>query len=339
MKSDNIECDMTDSAAVNPNTRSYRVTTSFLFSLSFATAYATILATLPIDVFKDRANYLVYAKDSADVVASFYSINALVLLANEPIWLFVNSGLSKFFGPEATLRIVIFFPSFVVSFLLVKENPKNVLWMIFFLVMPLVVKNHVVHLRQGLGIAFFLFGYYSRHTFFRVLWVATASFIHSSFLVIGAIGLSVWLYRQLKLPPRLRLLLLAISFSGMGFLLIEIASALGARQGQRYADTSVDISGVGFIFWFLILLVFLSRGAAFARRNMFPLGVLLFYLASYFQIAVGARILESAVISILIAGVSLTGWPRQAFLFLIVIYSVAMYVFRIGEPWLGWGVV
>lgn len=53
---------------------------------------------------------------------------------------------------------------------------------------------------------------------------------------------------------------------------------------------------------------------------------------------VTARIFESAILLVLLAGLHLTKWRRYAFLSAFLFYFLFSYLSRVGQPWLGWGV-
>src|SRR5690606_31256538 len=102
-----------------------------------------------------------YARYSDEIMARYSALNLVAVLFNEPLWLLINIGLSKLFIGEVVLRIIIFVAAFLVSWLLLRQNPRHIFWMMGFLLIPQVMKNHIIHLRQGLGLAVFLLGYFS----------------------------------------------------------------------------------------------------------------------------------------------------------------------------------
>lgn len=304
----------------------------------FAWLYASVLTALPLEIFKDRANYLVYAEYSDQILARYAAKGLLSVLSNEPVWLLVNIGLNSFQSPQTVLRTIIFSSSFLVSFTLLRHNRNHIYWMIFFLLIPQVLKNNIIHLRQGLAISVFLAGYYAGPRPFRYLLMVAAGLIHSSFLIVLAIGVLVWSLSVLKFSPYFRLIVFSVGFVFLALSLSFLASELGARQGEKYTEEGLAISGLGFLYWLSILLIFISQGPSFLRDNAFPSGVLTFYVASYFLTPLAARIFESMLLFVLIAGLSLRGWRRQLYLSAIVFFAVLTYLMRIDQPGLGWGV-
>jgi hypothetical protein len=308
-----------------------------VFPLLFALGYAAALAHLPLDVFKDRDNYLIYAQYS-NIIFLKYLVNGVPsLLANEPLWLLININLSRHFYPDQVVRILNFMPAFLVAWQLTRRNPRHAIWMVIFLLSPQVVKNHIIHLRQGVALSVFLLGYFARPLWLRGGLMAVAGFIHSSFLIVGMIGLAVWLSDSLRMAPRVRAAALILCFSIIGGLLGVVAGELGARQADTYADVDLDISGLGLLFWAAMLMLFASSGALFLRRHMFAFLVLAFYLVIYFLTPVAGRILESGMFLVFLAALDLPDRRRLFFMWGFTAFTAAQYAMRIGQPWLGWG--
>lgn len=308
-----------------------------MLPLAFALLYATVLTSLPLEAFLDRENYLIYARHSDQIMARYMAIHHAAVIANEPLWLLMNIGLAKLFAPETVLRILIFIPAFLVPWLLLRHNPRHAVWLLLLLLTPQVLKNHVIHLRQGVGLAVFLLGYFSGSKWRGRGLILAAGFIHSSFLFIVLILGLVAAVGLFPLSPRLRVALQLICFGLLGVFTGVIASALGARQGAQYGDVQATISGLGFLFWTVALLLMLSAGRAFLQQNMVALAVLSFYLATYFVLPVSARIFESGLALVFLAGLSLPGWRRQIFLLQLFSYAIIQYAMRLDSPWLGWG--
>jgi len=184
-----------------------------LITLVLAFAYGSILASLPLDVFKDRANYMRYAASSWDIFGSYWSHGTVVALANEPVWLLLNSFLANFLSAETVLRIIIFVPAVVVARFVLLQSPKDFVWLLLFLIFPQVIKNYIIHLRQGEAIAVFLVGWSIQSKPWRWMLMGIAPFIHSSFfLILGLLGLSRAML-LLRLGPDLRALLLLLPAS------------------------------------------------------------------------------------------------------------------------------
>jgi len=326
---------MFDQGKIDRLSLSYRILT-----LMLALSYGGILASLPLDAFLDRANYLIYATDSWLILCGYWSQSPLVALANEPIWLLINSFLANFLSAEDIVRIIIFVPATVVAWIVLLQSPKhfNFIWMLLFLLYPAVVKNHIIHLRQGVAIAVFLMGWFSGSTPLRWFLMGSASFIHSSiFFMLALLGLTK-IALKLHLGPDLRTLLMAAMgiIIGLGF--GWLGAIVGARQAYYYEFTMApNASGLGFIFWAFMFVVMCLQGRTYMRRYAFEMAAVIFYLATYFFVEVAARIFESALLLVLLAGLQLTGWRRTAFISLIIISALIQYIRQFDQPWLGYG--
>lgn len=306
--------------------------------LALAVAYGLALAMLPMDAFLDRENYLVYAQSSDLTLAGYAASGWLRALANEPLWLLSNVVLSSFLAPEQVVRFFVFLPATTVAYLVLRTDPRQFLWLLLILLLPQVIKNHIIHLRQGVAIAVFLLGWnLTSSTWRRVLFLSTP-FIHASFFfVLGLLALTHFA-KKLRLAADLRMLTFIAAGVGVGVGLGWLAQILGARQVQEYEFVAAQVSGLGFFFWCLVLILFVMQGKRFMRDNAFALGAIAFYLGTYFLVGVTARIFESAMLIVLLAGLRLTGWRRPAFLSLVTAYGILVYWLRLDEPWLGFGV-
>lgn len=315
-------------------------TKEHLVAFFCALIYAGVLASLPLEAFKDRANYLVYAEYSWDILQRYWSQGFLTTIFNEPFWLLLNSAFSTFLMPDILLRlIIIFFPAFVVAYYVLLHRPKDFIWLLIFLFSPLVLKNHIVHLRQGVAIAIFLIGWFGKEKWKRVITLLIASLVHSSFFFVTILWFASRLMLRLRLGPDLRGIFFVGMGVGIGSVLGTVATFLGARQAWQYQFSIADVSGLGFIFWVCIFFIMILEGRAFARRHAFEIGAVVFYLGTYFFVEVTARIFESAIIPVLVSGLALSGWRRQLFLLMVSIFVFLQYITRWGQPLFGFGTI
>ena len=306
--------------------------------LALSLLYGGLLASLPLYAFLDRINYLNYAKYSWNILRHYWARGPLVYLVNEPLWLLINTGLSKVFSPDNVLIIIIFVPASLVAWNILKQDKRQFIWLLFFLVLPQVIKNHIIHLRQGVAIAVFITGWFCDRRLIKWLLIISSPLIHASFFFVLGLLLMAKLASKIKLEADLRTLMFAMFAIVIGFTLGWMAYVFGARQAYTYSFTMTDVSGLGFFFWVTILVVMCSEGLKFVQRYAFEIGTIIFYLGTYFLIEVTARIFESSLLLVLLAGLRLTGWRRAMFLFLIVSYGILQYAMRINKPWLGFGV-
>jgi hypothetical protein len=99
-----------------------------------------------------------------------------------------------------------------------------------------------------------------------------------------------------------------------------------------------DVSGLGFAFWFGVLGLMLMQGRNFLRKYVFETGLVGFYLATYWMIEVTARIFESGLLLVLLAGLSLTGWRRLTYLSAVLAFGGLSWILRVGQPAMGFGI-
>lgn len=303
----------------------------FLLSLTVS----TILASLQVDAFKDRENYLIYAQDSIVILLRNFSEGLLPTIFNEPLWLLINVALGVFFDPENVVRLLIFASSFIVlsKLLLQDKNKFFFLLLIFFL--PIVVKNHIVHLRQGVAIAIFIFAYFSWSKY-KYFYLALTPLVHSSFFVILLLMFIRASMTKIRLAGDLQSILYFAVGSVLAVLLVQVASILGARQHEQYATEAMNnVSGLGFVFWFSVLMIYCAQGKKFLKENSFSVGVLALYLTTYFTLPVTGRILESAVVVVLLSGTKIKGIMRSIFYSLVTIFFIGQWMLRLNYEGLG----
>lgn len=307
-----------------------------LIPLLVALAYASFLTSLPIDAFKDRVVYFAYTTTSDVIFYRYLVYDIKAIFANEPIWLYINVILIKFLTPDQILQTIIFFSSFITSFILMRMENKNLFWIMIFLLVPAIIKNYIVHLRQGLAIAIFIAGYYSQSRTLKPILLGITPFIHSSFFFILMMAGINYATGVMKFPLWMRITFITICYVATASLLEVVASGVGARQILEYQGAEVDVSGVGFVFWTCVFLLFLSSGVTFLRQHTLPTSLLAFYLGTYFIVPFAARILESGLFLILICGLAMQGWRKAAFLSMLILFILLTYYFQSNEPLLGW---
>jgi len=301
-----------------------------------ALVYAAMLARLPLEAFLDRANYLIYAEYSDLIIARFLSLGPLAALANEPLWLFVNIALAQVFPAQTGLRILIFVPAFVVAFVLLRQDPRHGIWIALLLVMPQVMKNHVIHLRQGLGLSVFLLGFFTLSPWPRRALMLMAGLVHSSFLFLALILALASGLRATPLSARFRVVLMVVLFATAATFVDTVAQAFGARQALQYADARAELSGLGFLFWLVIAGLFLSAERGFLEAQMPALAIVVFYLSTYFILPYAARIFESGLVLVFLAGLNLPGARRHVFIVAALCYGALMVATPAASPWFGW---
>jgi hypothetical protein len=313
------------------------VQTRSLFLSCIAITYGFVLSQLPDVHFFDFYSYLYYAESSWLLALGFANGGLLTILSNDPIWLLLNAGLSIFLDPETVVRTIIFLGATTVAWHILRYYPRQFVWLILFLLLPQVIKNYLVHLRQGFAIAVFLLGWFAVHRSARWLLLGATPFIHASFVFILALLALTWLLRSVHVSSPLKTISYFSMAIAIGLSLGTLAELSGARQFNEYAFMRTDVSGLGFLQWAMVLGVILTAGKTWLREHAFESGVLIFYLGTYWLIEVTARIFESGLITLLLAGLSLPGWRRQAFLGIVLGAGALDWLRRISQPVFGFG--
>lgn len=306
-----------------------------LACLLIALLYASLLCQFPMEGVVDRENYLEMARVSPLIMARHLGQGIHSFFANEPVWLAINSVLGLLFADTEVVRIIVFFSASVVSYLLLVNNPKNFFWLLLVLVFPQVMKNFVIHLRQGLAIAVFMLGWFSAGSKKRRFFIGLSPFIHSSFFIIIAILLGGWLLKKLKMAADIKLLLyFAVSLS-LALLVAQLSALVGARQAETTAVTAEAASGVGFLFWSAMLMLLLLQGRRFLHQYTVATGILIFYLAAYFFTPISGRVFESGVLLVLLALLATTGWRRIIALTVLLAFNAALMLVSYTQPLMG----
>ncbi len=246
-----------------------------LFFISIALTYGFVLSHLPDQDFKDFNNYLIYAESSSLIALSYAGGGFLSVLANEPVWLLINSGLGLFMDPEMVVRTIIFFGASSVVWLILRHYPKHFYWLILFLFLPQVIKNYLIHLRQGAAITVFLWGWFAVNRSSRWFLMGLTPFIHSSFFFILGLLALTWMLRFTRFGPALKTITYGFVGIALGLGLGFLVELIGARQAGDYAFERTDVSGLGFLLWAIILIIMLSAGKSWLRDHTFKIGTLL----------------------------------------------------------------
>lgn len=292
-----------------------------------ALLFATILAGLPLEEFKDRQNYLNYFTTAPVLLLTAFQQGPGALLANEPLFPALCILLNAALGDENGLRALIFLGAFLVSFQTLKVDPKSALVLIGILLLPQVLKNHVVHLRQGLGLGIFLLGWMSTRPRLRWVPMLCSPLVHSSFFfVLFLMGLAA-LARRTRMSKTTTLVMYAVTGIAVGLALGHLVRLAGARQGDEYEFVAArNISGLGFVFWSIPLALMMIQSRRFFGTHVLEIGTLVFYLATYFLSPFTGRVFESTLLLILLSGLKMKRSGRTGFYSVLFAYSLMQWV-------------
>ncbi|QGU05145.1 EpsG family protein [Corynebacterium comes] len=308
------------------------------FIVILALFYGIVLATRPLLEFKDRLNYLNYFSVSDNLIERRLAGGVMSFLSNEPVWLLLARSAGEYFGPEVALRMLVGIPAAIVAFVALRFGPKDVFWIVLFLLIPLVIKNHVIHLRQGLAVAVFLFAYFLiRRTKLRILIICLCPFIHSSFFFIVILLLVSRLLRSPRVNFAFSFVIVLAACIVLAVSLPTLLTLSEARQALSLGVQSGGLSGLGFLFWIGILFLIFISGADSIRSAAFPFTLLIFYSATYFIFSYSGRVLESGVLVVLISLLNLPTSQRRMSLLAVLVFFVVTWAPRLGSPGFGWG--
>jgi hypothetical protein len=303
-----------------------------------AAIFAAFLASLPVDVFYDRENYLVYADSSVLILVGNFGKGILSILANEPLWLLINITLKLFLSAENVVRSIVFFSAFASCYKLLTYDIRYIVLILLFITLPQFLKNNIVHLRQGLAISVFLIGFLSNNKTRNMVLIGLTPFIHASFFfIVFFLVLEKW-FRYFRLAWDLRSLSILAFGVFTSLFGLYAASLLGARQGDQadYLDFEGVGVGLGLIFWACILVLYLTSSRRYLREYSVIISILVFYLSTYLFFPVSARVFESGLILVLLAALDLNSSKRFLFVCLFLVYYLIQWFSRIGQPYFGW---
>jgi hypothetical protein len=287
-------------------------------AMIFSIAYAFVLASLPIDGFVDRDNYFNYITDASLLLESKLESGIATLLQNEPVWLLVNLFLGFFLEEHNALRVLIFFSAWLFSQSILrisKDDPTFFILAVVICLLPQVLKNYIIHLRQGLAIALLMFTLTSPSLMVRRAGNILTPLIHTSFLFVFINYMLSWLANKYQGASKANIYLAMLFVACLFNLsLIFLVGYSDARQITENASLDFEArSGMAFLFWLIILVIFLSDGVDFGIRYFFAVASIVGYLLLYFLFSPIARIFESAMPFVLVTGYGLQSIRRQWF--------------------------
>lgn len=265
----------------------------------------SILLIMPQDITwaKDRENYLVYAHSSLVILLRYINEGLFSVFSNEPLFLMINIVLGEIFSPEALIKIIIFCSTLLVLYSMGYLTKFNFLVIILFLLLPQVIKNHIIHLRQGTALAVYLLGFVPLFGKRRMTLRLLACFIHSSVLFLFFFEIMEKILKYFKLSFASRLLIATIFLIGFIQSIPFLAMVMQDRRAQEYSfSMAADASGMGIIIWACIAFLFIMVIDKKELYHVVACYGLIFYISSYFFLDFGARVFEN-IIPLLIIGI------------------------------------
>ena len=275
----------------------------FFYSIFFAGMYAFWLTSLPGALFKDRANYLIYAQYAGDKLSA---IGSQFEVFREPLFLVFNKLLLLAFNDAVlSVNILVFIISFSVCFFCfyrLKSFIFGLVLLIFLFVQTQSLGMQLVTLRQGIGMAILvLLAPVLKNKLHILILLGICGFIHNSFFIVAMFYGIYWLMDQrLSWSYYFKLfifILIGLVFSTVFFVLLSYVSAK-----QEYSNFDYSSGGGAFALWSLVLIYILifkrkqSRNASI-DQFLFDISVvgLVIYVTGYFLTPISGRIIGSFI--------------------------------------------
>lgn len=246
-------------------------------------SYSDLFFGFSFDSVKDRVNYQAYFDLEAFSLFEKFGLNLIFL---EPGFVLFMAILSiPFDSSVLTVRALIAISSFIFAFSLVKIErvPTGIKMLI--LIFPWVLANYIMTLRQGLALSLFMYAYFHGSRNAKVLVYCIVPLIHYLFwIVVGLIGLLAILKRvRVSVGIAFVCILAAISFAIIIlFFAIFNYDLFGKGELQSllalYRERIGFHVGFGWLFWFVVFLLFGSQRFSFIRDNYLSFAFLALYL-------------------------------------------------------------
>ncbi|WP_339244663.1 EpsG family protein [Paenibacillus sp. FSL R10-2796] len=262
-----------------------------------------LIAPRDITWARDRMNYLVYADYSWDIMQRYISNGIFSFFSNEPLFLGINALLSQMISAENIVRFIIFISTIGVLYSLGKLSNYNFFVLFFFLFVPQILKNHIIHLRQGLGLSVYLLGLVSNKKYGKILRFSSM-FIHTSFVFLILFEGLEALFRKSQLKFSSKISLSIIFLIVLVIAVPSLASYFGDRRVLEYSfEMAQGASGFGFILWLMVGSFFILIIKKSYINIICCYGIFM-YIISYFSLEFGARIFENIIPLILVGALT-----------------------------------
>jgi len=301
---------------------------SLSFVIALLVANAEVLLSVESWEIKDRINYENYAAYIDYFLDVRLNFDYFLDLNNEPLFFVTNFLLSRMgYSPEIILKLIIFFSVFIVSFVLLKKGQLSPLWLFVVFLLPWLVSNYIMSIRQGYATAIFLLAWFFLNGKVRTIVFLLTPLIHYSFLIVLTILLVSKYFGSIKINRYLILFIFIVFGLITGLYVVSTSVEMGFNLGF-YSEKNQLSFGYGIVFWGIILMIFLVQEKDYFYNNIISIGALIFYLTSAVVFPPMSRVFQSLIVLVLISGFSLKGQYLYVFKTMImahVIYSMYMY--------------
>ncbi|MFB2733544.1 EpsG family protein [Shewanella mangrovisoli] len=269
-----------------------------LFFVFCSLLFAFLLTLLPNEYFRDRANYIIYAKDSLNIMERY---DGIALITNEPLFLLLNNMLSFIFDAEMVPLFFVYFIGFSVSYFIFIRSRNILLTVLGFMALVLVPQSFhmlLVVLRQAFTatVLMWLIYYFWQSKYFLLL-VFLLGFIHSSaFIVFAFLAIDKLFSLLISKNILHRVCFVILISSVVSFFIMPLAEVLALRQATQYQDEVNGGGGGNFILYMSVLLVTLSQRKKIHTEDGFYVVALVgisVYVGMYFFSPFAGRLVTS----------------------------------------------
>lgn len=297
----------------------------FIFSLM----YLYISLQIPNNLLWDRDNYLIYANNSSDIIATYD--NFLDYISGDYLFLLINSFFSNFFSDYIVVNLLVSFVILSYLFFLYLKS-KNILLFYIGVVSSVVILPifhfQLVTIRQAIATVLFIYGLIflkERKNFLLLLIVC--SLIHSVYyLILIFFFLNFFILSKTNFYIRYFFVFLAALF--LSLIYLGLGQIIGFRQAESYSSYDGGVGGGAFVLWGIVFFYLLKYGnKSETMLYHYSLMGLIIYSVFYLfaNVTVAARISEAVLPMVLILLVS-KGKPSDfSLIFLIILAYLVLW--------------
>ncbi|QHH93525.1 EpsG family protein [Acinetobacter proteolyticus] len=274
----------------------------FLATLFIGLIYINFLSLLPNELFRDRDNYLIYAASADDIISTYPGI---LLFFNEPLFLYFNYFLSKIFPFEFIPNLFVYIIT-TIYFYFIASKSKNFitffLGLILSILVPYILQNEVVALRQGVATALFMLAFFSFKDNKKIIvTLFFCSLFHSIFFIfLFFYFLNFVVLSNVKINKKI--VINALWMFIFSLVAIVVAKFFGLRQGDEYSgSTQIGGSGGAFVVFFATALYLWFWGDR-SNKRLYEFAILgtTIFLVAYFLTPIAGRMYNTIMPFVLI---------------------------------------
>lgn len=281
--------------------------------------YALLVFLLPVSNSKDSESYLQYLSYSGDYLQNAFSLNALLFLASEPVWLAVNIAATSVlkYDYEIILRIYAIFIAYSLSRYIFSKasSTSDFLICVILLGSPFLISNFVTHIRMGFALAVFLVGIRSKSNIVRFILISTSPLVHNSFYLITIFYILALFLCRLS-NKKLNLILIFAFNAVITFMIIPLAASFKSAVDDPTETTG---SGLGFVFFAIQMALIILQYLRNNKNNdnegknstiYFTLFCMSFYFFNYYMFYGAGRIMQLAIPFVAVSLVYVKGYAK-----------------------------